>query len=75
MRSNVVPKMVEFIFMQHTSASVQLPAIRTIGNIASGDIEQTQQVIDSGALPVIKLLLSHPDDEIRKEATRCADHL
>lgn len=39
-RTNVVPKMVEF--MQHPSVNLQIPAIRTIGNIATGSDKQTQ---------------------------------
>lgn len=62
----MVPKMVEF--MQHTSVNLQIPAIRTIGNIATGSDKQTQYVIDSNALPLIKLLLSHQKNAIRKEA-------
>lgn len=41
------------------------PALRSIGNIVTGDDLQTQVVIASGALPP---LLSSPKPGIRKEA-------
>lgn len=54
--------------MQHSFVNLQIPAIRTIGNIATGSDKQTQYVIDSGAMPLIKLLLTHNKNAIRKEA-------
>lgn len=55
-------------FMQHPSVNLQIPAIRTIGNIATGSDKQTQCVIEANALPLIKTLLSHQKNAIRKEA-------
>lgn len=52
----------------HPSTSVQTPALRSIGNIVTGDDLQTQVVITSGALPALLSLLSSPKDGIRKEA-------
>jgi hypothetical protein len=52
----------------HSSTSVQTPALRSIGNIVTGDDLQTQVVIASGALPALLSLLSSPKEGIRKEA-------
>jgi importin subunit alpha-6/7 len=52
----------------HGSTSVQTPALRSVGNIVTGDDVQTQVVINSGALPALLHLLSSPKDGIRKEA-------
>lgn len=52
----------------HPSTSVQTPALRSVGNIVTGDDLQTQVVITSGALPALLSLLSSPKEGIRKEA-------
>jgi importin subunit alpha-1 len=52
----------------HASTSVQTPALRSVGNIVTGDDVQTQVVINGGALPALLHLLSSPKDGIRKEA-------
>jgi len=54
--------------MGHPPASVQTPALRTAGNIVTGDDNQTQQVINCGALPRLLALLNSPKKGIRKEA-------
>jgi len=47
---------------------VQTPALRTAGNIVTGDDTQTQSVINCGALKQLLALLSSPKKGIRKEA-------
>lgn len=54
--------------IRHQSTSVQTPALRSIGNIVTGDDLQTQLVIASGALPALLSLLGSPKDGIRKES-------
>jgi importin subunit alpha-1 len=49
-------------------ASVQTPALRTAGNVVTGDDQQTQCVINCGALPRLLALLNSPKKGIRKEA-------
>lgn len=45
-----------------------IPALRTLGNIVSGEDHQTQSVVDAGGLSAIVPLLSHAKKNIRKEA-------
>jgi importin subunit alpha-6/7 len=54
--------------LMHGSTSVQTPALRSVGNIVTGDDVQTQVVINAGSLPALLHLLSSPKDGIRKEA-------
>mmetsp|Transcript_28986 Transcript_28986/g.75141 ORF Transcript_28986/g.75141 Transcript_28986/m.75141 type:complete len:362 (-) Transcript_28986:672-1757(-) len=54
--------------MGHPPASVQTPALRTAGNIVTGDDNQTQCVINCGALARLLALLGSPKKGIRKEA-------
>merc|ERR1719460_1460118 len=54
--------------MGHPPASVQTPALRTAGNIVTGDDNQTQCVINCGALPRLLALLNSSKKGIRKEA-------
>lgn len=63
--SGVCRRLVELLM--HQMPSVQTPALRSIGNIVTGDDVQTQVVINSGALPALLHLLSSPKDNIRKE--------
>jgi hypothetical protein len=52
----------------HASTAVQTPALRSVGNIVTGDDVQTQVIINCGALPCLLSLLSSTKDGIRKEA-------
>jgi len=54
--------------LMHSSTSVQTPALRSVGNIVTGDDVQTQVIINCGALPALLSLLSSTKDGIRKEA-------
>lgn len=49
--------------------SFQTPALRAIGNIVTGTDEQTQVVIDAGALAIFPSLLTNSKTNIQKEAT------
>eukprot|EP00889_Picochlorum_renovo_P000698 jgi/Picre1/27728/NNA_000692.t1 len=63
----VVRRLVELLM--HTAASVLVPALRTVGNIVTGDDDQTQSVINSGALQCLQhLLLTTHKKSIKKEA-------
>ncbi|CAK8531624.1 unnamed protein product [Lathyrus sativus] len=53
----------------HPSPSVLIPALRTVGNIVTGDDLQTQAIINHGALPCLLSLLTHNHKKsIKKEA-------
>eukprot|EP01132_Coremiostelium_polycephalum_P010933 gene10933-13391_t len=64
--AKVCRKMVELL--AHPSYSVQTPALRTIGNIVTGNDMQTQVVLSVSALPLLLNLLKSPKRAIRKEA-------
>ncbi|KAG2391816.1 hypothetical protein C9374_013301 [Naegleria lovaniensis] len=66
LQANVTRRLVEL--MGHSSANVVLPALRTIGNIVSGNDSYTQTVINCNALSILCQLLSHSKNNIRKEA-------
>jgi hypothetical protein len=51
----------------HQNSLVVTPALRTVGNIVTGDDRQTQVIIQSGALAKLLHLLYHPRRNIRKE--------
>jgi hypothetical protein len=54
--------------LMHPSPAVQTPALRTVGNIVTGDDLQTQVIINCSALPCLLSLLASPKKGIRKEA-------
>ncbi|KAL0927775.1 hypothetical protein M5K25_001983 [Dendrobium thyrsiflorum] len=65
--AEVVPRLVELLF--HPAPSVLIPALRTVGNIVTGDDIQTQYVISNGALPyLLNLLTQSYKKSIKKEA-------
>jgi importin subunit alpha-1 len=65
--SGVCRRLVELL--SHPLTTVQTPALRSVGNIVTGDDVQTQVIINCGALPALLALLSSPKEGIRKEAT------
>ncbi|KAL5226233.1 hypothetical protein ABZP36_014498 [Zizania latifolia] len=63
----VCPRLVELLL--HPSPSVLIPALRTVGNIVTGDDGQTQCIIDHQALPcLLNLLTQNHKKSIKKEA-------
>lgn len=64
--SGVCMRLVELLM--HPSPAVQTPALRTVGNIVTGDDLQTQAIINCQALPCLLSLLSSTKKGIRKEA-------
>ena len=45
---------------------LQTAAVRAVGNIVTGTDDQTQEVLDCGALKHFPALLSHPKEKINK---------
>ncbi|TVU22411.1 hypothetical protein EJB05_32105 [Eragrostis curvula] len=65
--AGVCPRLVELLL--HPSPSVLIPALRTVGNIVTGDDLQTQCIIDHQALPcLLNLLTQNHKKSIKKEA-------
>jgi len=62
----VIPVLVRML--GNTLPQAIVPALRTLGNIVSGNDSQTQAVVDSGVLSAIVPVLSHQKKNIRKEA-------
>ncbi|XP_024369103.1 importin subunit alpha-1 isoform X2 [Physcomitrium patens] len=63
----VCRRLVELLL--HPSPSVLIPALRTVGNIVTGDDLQTQFIIDCQALPcLLALLTNNHKKSIKKEA-------
>jgi len=65
-QSGVCRRLVELL--QHDSPSVQIPALRAVGNIVTGDDLQTQVILQNGALPSLGQLLFHKQKAIRNES-------
>ncbi|KAB2003297.1 hypothetical protein ERO13_D11G116800v2 [Gossypium hirsutum] len=65
--SGVCPRLVELLM--HPSPTVLIPALRTVGNIVTGDDMQTQCIIGHQALPcLLNLLTNTYKKSIKKEA-------
>ncbi|XP_050218228.1 importin subunit alpha-2 [Mercurialis annua] len=65
--AGVCPRLVELLL--HPSPSVLVPALRTVGNIVTGDDIQTECIISIGALPyLLNLLANNHKKSIKKEA-------
>ncbi|KAF6173635.1 hypothetical protein GIB67_022994 [Kingdonia uniflora] len=65
--AGVCPRLVELLL--HPSPAVLIPALRTVGNIVTGDDVQTQFIINQQALPCLLNLLTHNHKKsIKKEA-------
>eukprot|EP01083_Nonionella_stella_P206948 752256_1 len=65
--SGCVKRIIELLGTQ-ASNSIKTPALRTAGNIVTGDDVQTQVAINYGLLDVLSELLQNEKKSIRKEA-------
>jgi len=65
-KSGCIPLVVQLLL--HKNPTVKVPALRTAGNIVTGDDHQTQAVLDASILPNLLTLLKHPKKALRKEA-------
>jgi hypothetical protein len=54
--------------LEHQTVSVVIPCLRTIGNILTGDDQQTQFVVDCGLIGGLHGIIDHPKRTVRKEA-------
>ena len=70
--AGVCQRLIELLM--HQSTAVQTPALRTVGNIVTGDDLQTQIIINCNALPCLVRLLESPRKGIRKEVRSGSRH-
>jgi importin subunit alpha-1 len=63
---NVMSKILTFL--DYPMVYIQLPCLRIIGNIVSGNAQQTQSIIDAGVLNYLKKTIFHEKRSIRKES-------
>lgn len=64
--SGVVPRLIPLL--SHKEVKLQTAALRAVGNIVTGTDDQTQTVLNCGALSHFRNLLTHSKDKICKEA-------
>ena len=62
--SNICMRIVELV--NTTAENIQTPALRTLGNIVTGSDEATQSIVNCGAPPILKRLLQHPKETLRR---------
>eukprot|EP00350_Pseudokeronopsis_sp_OXSARD2_P000717 CAMPEP_0170544804 /NCGR_PEP_ID=MMETSP0211-20121228/3427_1 /TAXON_ID=311385 /ORGANISM="Pseudokeronopsis sp., Strain OXSARD2" /LENGTH=159 /DNA_ID=CAMNT_0010848545 /DNA_START=1103 /DNA_END=1582 /DNA_ORIENTATION=+ len=53
--------------LSHHNIAISVPCLRTIGNVVTGDDDQTQFAIDCGALHALSNLIYHKKKTVRKE--------
>ena len=54
-------------FLESKSVNLVIPALSTIGNIATGTNKQTDMLLFNGVLPKLEKLLSHDKNSIRRK--------
>lgn len=67
LRSNVAPLLVELLGAESES-KILTPALRSVGNIVTGNDRQTQAILDADFLKRMQFLLNHERRAIKKEA-------
>ena len=70
---NVLPIIMQLLGSKNTK--VVSPALRTVGNVLSGDDVQTQMCIDLNVLDYLDALINSSNTAIVKEATWCLSNI
>eukprot|EP01094_Clydonella_sp_ATCC50884_P027481 TRINITY_DN790_c0_g2_i1.p1 TRINITY_DN790_c0_g2~~TRINITY_DN790_c0_g2_i1.p1 ORF type:complete len:336 (-),score=84.40 TRINITY_DN790_c0_g2_i1:324-1331(-) len=69
MEAGVVPQVMRYLSRSGAEFKATLiPALRTVGNILTGDDFMTQMMINLGVIPILLGLTSHSNRSIQKEA-------
>ena len=63
---NIIPRIIQNLDIDVTF--IQINCLRIVGNIASGNANQTQSLIDWGLLKYLKKTIFNPKKQIRKES-------
>ena len=63
--TNIVERLVELL--DHESVAIAIPCLRILGNLVTGDDDQTQTVLNCGALTPMEKLLTNTKKPVRKE--------
>jgi hypothetical protein len=74
LNAGIVGRLLELITRTDVE-NVQIPALRTLGNILTGDDSQAQTLINLGLLQHLTLLLTSDKREIRREAIWCFSNI
>ena len=53
--------------MKHENVAIAIPCLRTIGNIVTGDDQETQMAINANLIPTLAQILTHVKKTVRKE--------
>ena len=56
------------MLMRHENVALAIPCLRTVGNIVTGDDNETQLAIDANLIPTLAEILSHSKKTVRKES-------
>ena len=67
LNAGILPRLRELL-TDASRPATQLEACWCLTNIASGSPEQTQSVVDSGAVPIFVQLMSSPDASLKEQA-------
>lgn len=63
--TNIFPRIIQLV--THHNVAISVPCLRTIGNVVTGNDEETQYAIDCGALIALNHLIYNKKKSIRKE--------
>ena len=61
----MLPRIIQLL--EHSNLAISISCLRTVGNILTGNDEETQMAIDAGALDVMGRLIGHTKKAVRKE--------
>ena len=65
LETNILTRLVQLL--THPNIAIAVPCLRTIGNIVTGNDEQTQMVIEAGACQALNEIMFHKKKTVRKE--------